>query len=390
MAEVGIYTAMTRSSMSVRAAVLRQAGLPRPYAQSRPLSVEEVGLEPPGPGEALVKIVSAGLCHSDLAAVEGVRRFPLPVVLGHEAAGIVTELGEGVTSAKVGDHVVLSFVASCGRCVYCLSGRPALCDPGRQANRNATLVNGAKKFSKDGELIGHHLGVSAFSEYTVVSDKSLIPLPKELPLEKAALFGCAVTTGFGAVMNTARVRPGSSVAVFGCGGVGLNIVQATRIAGASTIIAVDVLDEKLEVASRLGATHVVNSRKTDPVEEVKKITDGKGVDYAFEAVGLTNVMEQAFRTTKKQGMTVCIGMTSPDNRIVIPSTLLIDEERQLVGSFMGSAVPIRDIPILVNLYLQGRINLEYLISRYITLDEINEALDRLASGEAVRQIIRFK
>ncbi|MEM4449871.1 MAG: Zn-dependent alcohol dehydrogenase [Nitrososphaerota archaeon] len=381
---------MTRSSLFVKAAVLRQAGLPRPYAKSKPLSVDEIRLEKPGPGEALVKVVSAGICHSDLAAVEGVRRFPLPVVLGHEAAGIVTEVGEGVTSAKVGDHVVLSFVASCGRCIYCQSGRPALCDPGRQANRNATLLNGVKKFSKNGEVIGHHLGVSAFSEYTVVSDKSLIPLPQELPLEKAALFGCAITTGFGAVMNTARVKPGSSVAVFGCGGVGLNIVQASRLAGAATIIAVDILDEKLEVASKLGATHLINSRKTDPVEEVKKITDGKGVDYAFEAVGITGVMEQAFRSTKKQGMTICLGMTSPDSRIVIPSSLLIDEERQLVGSFMGSAVPIRDIPVLVNLYLSGRINLDYIISRYITLDEINEAMDNLATGEAMRQIIRFK
>lgn len=381
---------MTRSSLVIRAAVLRRAGLPRPYTQSMPLSVEDVSLERPGPGEALVKIVSAGICHSDLAAIEGVRRFPLPVVLGHEAAGVVTEVGEGVTSAKVGDHVVLSFVASCGRCIYCQSGRPALCDPGRQANRNATLINGAKKFSRNGEVIGHHLGVSAFSEYTVVSDKSLIPLPKELPLEKAALFGCAVTTGFGAVMNTARVKPGSSVAVFGCGGVGLNIVQASRIAGAATIIAVDVLNEKLEVASKLGATHLINSRMTDPVEEVKKITDGKGVDYAFEAVGITGVMEQAFRSTKKQGMTVCLGMTSADSRIVIPSSLLIDEERQLVGSFMGSAVPIRDIPLLVNLYLSGRINLDYVISRYITLDEINEAMDRLATGEVMRQVIRFK
>ncbi len=376
--------------MSVRAAVLRQAGLPRPYTDSKPLSVEYVNLERPGPGEALVKIVSAGLCHSDLAAIEGVRRFPLPVVLGHEAAGIVSEVGEGVTSAKVGDHVVLSFVASCGRCIYCQSGRPALCDPGRQANRNATLINGAKKFSKNGIVIGHHLGVSAFSEYTVVSEKSLIQLPRELPLEKAALFGCAVTTGFGAVMNTARVRPGSSVAVFGCGGVGLNIIQASRIAGAATIIAVDVLDDKLELASRLGATHIVNSKKSDPVDEVKKITGGLGVDYAFEAVGITGVMEQAFRSTKKQGLTVCLGMTSPESRIVIPSTLLIDEERQLVGSFMGSAVPVRDIPTLVNLYLQGRINLDYIISRYISLDDINEAVEKLATGEAVRQIIKFK
>lgn len=375
--------------MRTNAAVLYESGIHPPYAERRPLVIEELELEGPGPLEALVRVVGAGLCHSDMAVIEGVRRLPLPIVLGHECAGIVEEVGEGVVSVKKGDHVVLSYVPSCGRCYYCAVGRPTLCDPGRDANRRGVLLTNARRFRKGGEYLYHHLGVSAFSEWTVVSENSLIPIRREVPLEKAPLFGCAVMTGIGAVVNTARVEAGSRVAVFGCGGVGLNIIQGAALAGAYQIIAVDVLESKLETARRMGATDTVDASKTDPVAEVKRLTGGLGADYTFEATGNTRVMAQAFMSAKKTGKTVIVGITSPEDRLEIPSSPIVDEERVVMGAYTGSSVPRRDIPRLVDLYLSGRLKIEEVVSRYLTLDQVNEGFDSLARGEVARQIIRF-
>ncbi len=372
-----------------RAAVVERQGLPRPYQSSKPVSVKELELVGPLKNEVLVKVEAAGLCHSDLAVIEGVRRPPLPIVLGHECAGRVVDVGEGVPSSRKGERVVLSFAQSCGECLYCISGRPTLCDAGRAANNEGVLVTGGTRFRLNGREVHHHLGVSAFSEYIVVPASSAIPVPSELPPERLALFGCAIPTAFGAVINAAQVKPGSSVAVFGCGGLGLNIIQALRVAGAMQIIAVDIFQEKLEKAARLGATDVVDASRQDPVAEVKRLTGGRGAEYCFEATGKTRVMAQAFLATRKGGTTVILGVTSPEDKVELPSWLIMGEERRIVGSYMGSIVPRRDIPILVSLFARGVIRLDEVVTGYLTLDELNEGLDLLAEGVAVRQIIKM-
>jgi alcohol dehydrogenase len=348
-----------------------------------------VELEKPRFGEVLVRVAGAGICHSDIAVIEGVRRVPLPLVLGHECSGIVEDVGDGVQTVKVGDHVVLSYVPSCGRCTYCATGRPGLCDEGRAANRQGFLITGGTRFRLKGRELYHHLGVSAFSEYTVASENSVVTVPKDVPIEKLALFGCAVLVGIGSVVNCAQLKPGRTAAVFGCGGVGLNVVQGCNLAGAKQIIAVDMVETKLATARSLGATDTVNVTKSDAVDEVRKLTGDHGVDYAFEVVGNTKVMAQAFRSTKKGGETILVGVTSPDDQLTIPSSFLVDEERKIRGAYMGSVVPKRDIPILLDLYSSGRIKIDELVTRYLPLEDINEGLESLASGEAARQIVKM-
>lgn len=350
----------------------------------------ELELVGPLRNEVLVQVEAAGLCHSDLALVEGVRRPPLPIVLGHECAGRIVEVGENVVTLKKGDRVVLSFAQSCGECVYCLSGRPTICDAGRAANNEGRLVTGGTRFRLNGREVHHHLGVSAFSEHIVVPASSAIPVTQDLPFEKLALFGCAIPTAFGAVTNAAKVKPGSTAAVFGCGGLGLNVVQALRIVGASQIIAVDIREDKLRRAEQLGATDVVDASKADSVAEVKRLTGGRGAEYCFEATGNTRVMTQAFLATRKGGTTVILGVTSPEDKVELPSWLIMGEERTVVGSYMGSIVPRRDIPILLGLYAQGRIRLDEVITGQLTLEELNEGLDRLADSVAVRQIVKMR
>ncbi len=373
----------------VRAAVLKRAGLDRPYGKTKPISIQDIELDELGRQEVKVKVVSAGLCHSDLHVINGARKLPLPMVLGHECAGIVEEVGEGTTTTKKGDHVVFSYVPSCGRCSYCVVGRPNLCNPGRQANKEGTLITGARRFRNDDGYLYHHLGVSGFSEYTIASENSLVPVRMDLPLDKAALFGCAVLTGIGAVVNSARVRPGSDVAVFGCGGVGLNIIQGASMAGALSIVAVDLVDSKLELAKKFGATDTVNAAEVDPVEKVRDLSGRVGADYSFEAIGNTKVMAQAYRATKKGGKTIVVGITSPDSILELPSSLLVDEERELIGSYMGGSVPKRDVPRLIDLYLAGRLKLDELVSRFCSLEEVNDGFDALADGSVARQIVKF-
>lgn len=373
--------------MRIRAAVLETMGAPPPYATSRPLRVQEVDLDPPGPGEVLVRIAAAGLCHSDLSVINGDRPRPLPMVLGHEAAGIVEELGPGVDDLARGEHVVLVFVPACGHCLPCMEGRPALCEPGAAANGAGTLLSGARRLRRDGEAIHHHVGVSAFAEYATVSRRSLVKIDPDLPLEEAALFGCAVLTGAGAVINTAGVRPGQTVAVVGLGGVGLCALLAAVASGAREIVAVDLLPEKLAFARQLGATATFDAREERVAEAIREATKG-GVDVAFELAGSAKALELAWAITRRGGTTITAGLPHPSARLPVPIVQLVAEERALKGSYIGTAVPARDVPRLIALYRRGRLPIDRLMSGRLPLAEINEGFDRLARGEVIRQIVQ--
>jgi alcohol dehydrogenase len=371
-----------------RAAVLRELGLPRPYTESRPFSVEEVELAPPGPHEVLVEVGAAGLCHSDLSVVDGSRPRPMPMVLGHEAAGTVLEIGTGVRDLAPGDRVVFSFIPMCGRCAPCLTGRPVLCEPGTVANLEGTLLGGVRRLAdRAGAPIHHHLGVSAFAEHTVCSDASLVKIGPELPFAEAALLGCALLTGVGAVVNTAKAGPGTSAAVFGLGGVGLSVVMGAALAGCHPIVAVDPVASKLDRARRLGATHTVTGGP-QAVGEVLEATGG-GAEFAFEAVGSAAVLAQAYAATRRGGTTVTVGLPGPEQMLSIPAISLVAHERRLLGSFMGSSVPQRDIPRLIALRRSGALDLGELTTGHIALEEVNAGFEALAGGEAVRQVIVF-
>ncbi|MBK8135769.1 MAG: zinc-dependent alcohol dehydrogenase family protein [Chloroflexi bacterium] len=374
--------------MKTRAAVLYTMGDPAPYAQSQPLHIEDLELAGPERGEVLVEIAAAGLCHSDLSVIDGSRPRVMPMVMGHEASGIVRGIGADVRDFAAGDHVVFSFVPVCGHCIPCAEGRPALCENGAKANTAGSLLEGGRRFSKDGHTLHHHLGVSAFTQFTVAAQESLVRIDPEIPLDKAALFGCAVMTGVGAVVNTARVAPGMSVAVFGMGGVGLSTVLGARAAGAYPIIAVDILEDKLALARELGATYTVNATDEDPVEAIKTLTGG-GARYAFESVGSEKVLAQAYQATRRGGTTVTMGLPHPSKQFTVPAVSLVAEERVLMGSYMGSAVPRRDIPRFLALYKAGMLPVDKLHTHTIALDAINPAFDALAQGLAVRQLIQL-
>jgi Zn-dependent alcohol dehydrogenase len=370
-----------------RSAVLVESGRPAPYAVSRPLEVTSLRLDPPGPGELLIKVGAAGLCHSDLSVINGSRLRPLPMALGHEAAGEVVEAGDG-TEFQPGDHVVLAFVPACGHCERCVGGRPALCGPGAQANGAGTLLGGGRRFvGEDGTRPHHHLGVSAFSEYTVVSARSAVKVDPELPYEIAALFGCAVLTGAGAALYSASITPGDSVAVFGLGGVGLAALLAAKAAGASTLVAIDVVEAKRELAARLGATHTVEGGP-DAVERVREITGG-GAEKVIDTTGVVPVLEQSYAATRAGGTTVTVGLPAPGKDLTLPALSLVAEEKTLKGSYLGSSVPRRDIPRFIDMYRSGSLPVDALLSHRLTLDEINEGFDRLHSAEAVRQVVTF-
>ncbi|QGN57483.1 zinc-binding dehydrogenase [Nostocoides sp. HKS02] len=372
--------------MRVTAAVLGRTSAKAPFASSRPLELEELTLERPGPGEVLVRVGAAGVCHSDLSVVDGVRPRPVPMVLGHEAAGIVEEVGPGVHHVRPGDHVVFAFVPSCGDCVPCLSGRPALCERGAAANTAGTLLSGRRPFARpDGSPVNQHLGVSAFAERTVAAAASVVPVPAELPFEQAALFGCALLTGVGAVLNTAKVEPGSSALVVGLGGVGLAAVMGARLAGCETIVAVDLDPAKFELARALGASDAVLVGE-EAAGAVHELTRG-GADYAFEAAGHPDALAFAYAATRRGGTTVGIGLPHPDQRYALPALSLVTEERRLVGSYMGSSVPRRDIPRYVRLFQQGRLPVDLLAGGTFELAAVNEAMDALAAGAVARQVL---
>lgn len=372
--------------MKIRAAVLHEMGLPRPYDKSQPLKIESLELDPPGEGEVLVKIHAAGLCHSDLSVIDGNRPRPTPMALGHEAAGEVVEVGRGVDDVVPGDHVVFVFVPSCGHCRPCASGRPALCEPAAAANGAGTLVSGARRLHLNGKEVHHHLGVSAFAEHAVVSRRSFVKIDKDISFDIAALFGCAVITGVGAVVNTSKIHPGSTVAVIGLGGVGLNALLGARVAGARQIVAIDTRDDKLDFARQLGATDAFNATDDDCVEKTKEATGG-GVDYAFEMAGSAAALELAWNITGRGGETVSGGLPHPDQRFSLPPVQLVAEERSLRGSYLGSCVPVRDIPNFVQLYRAGQLPVDRLLTEKIKLDDINGAFERLADGQSVRTVM---
>jgi alcohol dehydrogenase len=374
--------------MTIRAAVLETMGLPMPYASSRPLQIRAVELDAPGPGEVRVRVLAAGLCHSDLSVINGDRPRPLPMVIGHESAGEVLECGPGVHDLAVGDRVVMVFMPSCGGCLPCQEGRPALCEPGAASNGAGTLLGGVRRLRLNGQPLNHHVGVSCFAEQCVVSRRSCVKVDTSLTPAEAALFGCAVLTGVGAVINTARVQAGSSVAVLGLGGVGFSALLAAVASGARDVVALDLSDDKLAMARSLGATATVNARDADAAEQVRALTRG-GVDYAFEMAGAIPAMELAWKITRRGGSTVTAGLPHPDKRFALPPVQMVAEERTLRGSYIGSAVPARDIPRYIEMYRRGKLPVDRLMGERLALDDINRGLDRLATGQAMRDVVLF-
>lgn len=374
--------------MKTRAAVLAAAGLPRPYAASQPLQIVELELDPPDAHEVLVRMHAAGICHSDLSVVNGDRPRPLPMAIGHEGAGEVLEVGAGVVDLAPGDHVVAAFVPCCGVCEPCATGRPALCEPGLAANTAGTLLRGGRRLHRGGSEIHHHLGVSAFAQYATMARESLVRVDASLPYDLAAVFGCAVMTGVGAVTNTVQPTPGAAIAVIGLGGVGLAALLGARLHEPSMLIACDPLAAKRELALRLGATHVVDATDAGAAEQVRELTRG-GVHYAFEMAGSVKAMDLAYRITRRGGTTVTAGLSHPRELFQVPHVGIVAEERTIKGSYLGSCDPARDIPRFIELYRSGRLPVDRLLDGQLALEDINTGFDRLASGEAIRQIVRL-
>lgn len=372
--------------MKIRAAVVHTMGAAAPYAQSKPVAIHDVELDPPGDGELLVRIRAAGLCHSDLSVINGDRPRVMPIALGHEASAEVVECGPGVRDLKRGDHVVLVFVPSCGACLPCMEGRPALCEPGAAANTAGTLLGGARRLHLNGAALNHHTGVSCFAEYAVVSRRSCVKLDVAISHREAALFGCAVLTGAGAVINAARPRAGETLAIVGLGGVGLSALLAAVAARAREVVAVDLNEAKLALARSLGATLAVNAGDPDAAAKIAQHTRG-GVDFALEMAGSAPAFELAHRITRRGGTTITAGLPNPAARFALPLSQLVAEERCLRGSYLGSGVPARDIPRYIALYLQGRLPVDKLMGEVFTLDTLNQGFDRLASGSGLRDVV---
>ena len=371
--------------MKTVAAVLRAVTDQRPYGTSAPMKLEEVELGAPRAGELLVRIEAAGVCHSDLSVVDGSRVRPLPMALGHEAAGVVEQVGPGVRDVKPGDHVVLTFVPSCGICPECSSGRPALCTPAAAANGAGTLLHGPSLLrDAAGQVIHHHVGVSGFARHAVVARESAVVVPADVPHPIAALFGCAVLTGTGAALNTAAVRPGQSVAVFGLGGVGQAAVMGAAAGGAAFVAAVDPVASKRKLALEVGATHAFAPEEAE--EAIKDLTRG-GAEVTIEAAGVPAVMEAAFRALRRGGTSVSVGLPHPSKTVTLPALAFAGLGQSLVGSYMGSASPQRDIPRYLALWKAGKMPVDRLQTATLPLERINDAFEALAAGQAVRQIL---
>lgn len=371
--------------MKMLAAVMYDQGRPRPYAQSKPLLVQEVDLDPPGEDEVLVEVRAAGLCHSDLSSIEGIRARPLPIVIGHEGAGIVREVGPGVRGMKPGDHVVSVFVTSCGECKYCNRGKVNLCPSSFAARSTGTLTSGAKRLKVDGQPLNHGSGLSLYAQYTVVMRNALVKIDDDIPLDQAAIFGCAVMTGAGAVFNTANLRPGSEVAIIGLGGVGMNALLAAVAAGAERIVAIDTNQAKLALAKEWGATDVFQAGP-DCAAAVNDATDG-GLETVIETAGVVKALELAYAVTARGGSVITAGLPGTDSRFTISPSAMVTDEKSIRGSYMGSCVPARDLPMLLAMYKRGKLPVQKLISGHIGFDEINEGFDRLSEGGVLRQML---
>lgn len=374
--------------MKTRIALLSEMGLPRPYTRSRPLRIVEADLADPGPGEMRIAMKAAGLCHSDLSSVNGSRPRAVPLALGHEGAGVVDDVGPGVTRFAPGDHVVLVFVPSCGHCVPCAEGRPAICQPAALAAGNGTLLKGGKRISVQGMPVDHHIGVSAFSDQIVVDQGSCVKIDRNIPFDQAALLGCAVLTGAGAVLNSGQLRAGQSCAVVGLGGVGLAGLLGAIAAGARPVLAIDLAKDKRDFALELGANIAVNPGEENAVEKVLSATSG-GVDVAVEVAGSARALRFAFDITRRGGIVATAGLPDPTENVELPAALLTVSEKTVRGSYVGSCVPLRDIPRFAAMMMAGRLPIDRLMTHRIRLDQINEGFERLAAGKAIRQIIVF-
>jgi Zn-dependent alcohol dehydrogenase len=366
----------------MRAAVLHQA--------NEPLSVVDVEIEGPGAGEVLVRVEHCGLCHSDLSAIDGAFPVPVPIVLGHEAAGVVEAVGPEVTSLAPGDHVILTPNPACGRCYGCLRGEPGTC-VNTLGILTFSLPDGTTRLSRDGALVHRGLGVAAFAEQVITPETGAVKIPDDLPLDVACLIGCGVQTGVGAVLNTAGVEAGSSVVVTGCGGVGLSVVQGARLAGAATIIASDGVAERREMARRLGATHVIDPATDDLASAARDLTGGRGVDYAFEAVGRAALVAPLVDATRAGGTTVLVGAPPIDERLDLGAAVMFGTlEKKLLGCLLGGGNSLREIPRLVALWQGGQLDLEPMVSARRPLDEINEACDDLRAGLGIRTVLSLR
>lgn len=370
---------MTPPAIVTRAAVLEAIG--------SPLTVADLELAAPQPGEVLVRIEASGVCHSDWNAVSGSSPTPMPAVLGHEGAGVVEEVGEGVRSVAPGDRVVLSWLPTCGVCRRCQEGRLSLCEVATSEMAGGTLPGGGIRLSRAGAPVHHYSYLSTFARHAVVSERSCIRLEPDSDLEVAALIGCAVMTGIGAVINRAKVPAGSVVAVFGAGGVGLSAVMGARLAGAASIIAVEPVESKRSLALELGATVALDGGDPDLLQALLDHSGG-GVDYAFEAAGLARLTELAFAATRPGGMIVAVGVPPADASVALPGPELVRSEKIVTGTFYGSARPALDMPMILRLYADGRLPLDRLVSRRYRLDEVNMAFDDMHSGEVARGVLQ--
>ncbi len=367
--------------MKTKAAVL--------YEYGKPLVVEDVELENPKPGEVLVEYKAAGICHSDLSILNGVITMPpLPCIPGHEGAGVVVEVGAGVTRVKPGDHFLAMWVPNCGQCYYCMRHQPYLCVL-RDKARTGVMADGTCRVKKGKQSIACMTTVGTFCHHNVLSEKSVLPMDKDIPFEAAAVTGCAVVTGVGAVLNTAKVQPGSSVAVVGIGGVGLNVIQGAVLANATTIIAIDLLDNKLELAKKFGATHTINPGKENFQEKVSSITGGIGVDYSFEVIGTPKTAQMAFDIIRRGGAAVMVGIAAAQDTIPLPLVQMAGMEKRVLGCYYGSANLQVDLKVLLDLYKRGRIKVLELITKQYPLEQINQGFDDLKSGGNARGVIKY-
>ena len=364
--------------MRVTAAVL--------YDVRKPLVVEDVDLLEPGPHEVLVRWKANGVCHSDLHVMTGDYPHPLPVVLGHEAAGVVEKIGPGVDSVAPGDHVCSSYIPSCGKCWYCIGGQPTMC--ALRDKPRWFMLDGTPRFQKNGQGLHHFLQVSGYATHAVLPDVSVIPIRKDAPLDVVCLVSCGVLAGAGPVFNRAKVPPGASVAVWGCGGVGLNTIQAAKLVGAGKIIAVDVVKQKLDWAQEFGATHVVDASKDDPVARVQALSGTGGVDFAFEVVGTQKTIEQALLATHRGGTCVIVGVSPAGTKVSVDPSLFL-QQRVLTGSSFGAGHQRTDVPMLIDLYMSGRYRLDELITRRVALGELNHAFDLMLRGEVKRSVVVY-
>ena len=359
------------------------------YEKNQPVRVEAVTLDAPRRNEVLVRLAASGVCHTDLSVITGVMPMKLPGVLGHEGAGIVEEVGEGVAQLAPGDRVALAWVTPCGCCFYCRIGKANLCELGEKINIHHRMPDGSTRLHQDGVDLSVFSALGTMAEMAVVPASAAVKLPEDAPLDKAALLGCAVMTGVGAVFNTAQVVPGSRVAVFGAGGVGLNVIQGAAIAGAERIIAVDVNARKLDFARSFGATHRIDASREDPVQALKELSDGRGVDYAFEAIGRKESIEQAYASVRRGGTCVVIGIGSYRETVSLNVFSLPIQEKRLLGSWYGGANVHHDFPRLLALYRAGKLKLDELVTRTYALEEVNQAFADMTEGVNARGLILF-